>query len=178
MVLSFQRLKDCGPGDITLLFNGLDQLPSRFPLCAKEEIFVPGMIETLCAEQITSIFIGVKEPGQPDEQYGLLSMADLLLSFTRHEFFQVDYLAHIDNTQAFSQRLTQDELNGIKDTLGEHTTPIVLRVQRSAGGQAAGAGGILELVEENSSTKPLYGKNGLHFTAFSPRASQGNPIKE
>jgi hypothetical protein len=51
-------------------------------------------------------------------------------------------------------------------------------VVRFSGGQAAGAGGILELVEENNSVFKLYdNKEGLYFTPFSPLFSQGELIK-
>ena len=44
--------------------------------------FIPGIIASLSGEDITSMFIAVDEKGQPEEQYGLIPMADLVLSFT------------------------------------------------------------------------------------------------
>lgn len=81
--ISVHRLKHQGQEELTVLFNSLDQLSARFPLCAKEEIFVPGIINLLSGEKITSIFIAVEEAGQPEEQYGLLPMADLVFKFHR-----------------------------------------------------------------------------------------------
>ena len=177
LFMAIHRMKRNNP-DITLLFNSLDQLGSRFPLCAKEAIFIPGIIETLSAESITSIFIGVDEPGQPPEQYGLLSMADLILSFRQHEFESEAYLGHLDKALKFSEKLPPTVCNEIKNGLGSKITAVVAHVVRFSGGQAAGAGGILELVEENNSVFKLYdNKEGLYFTPFSPLFSQGELIK-
>jgi hypothetical protein len=156
-----------------VLFNSLDQLGSRFPLCAKEAIFIPGIIETLSAESITSIFIGVDEPGQPPEQYGLLSMADLILSFRQHRFDGGDYLGHLDQTLQFTKRLSETDLKEIRNTLGSIITAVVVRVVRFSGGQAAGAGGILELVDTNDVVYKLYQKEGLCFVPFSSLHKQG-----
>ena len=81
VLMSIYRMKAHGKQSITALFNSIDQLAARFPLCANEGIFVPGLIEALSGEGVTSVFIAVDESGQPMEQYGLLPMADLILSF-------------------------------------------------------------------------------------------------
>ncbi len=47
MFISIQRLKLSQKG-ITLLFNSLDQLGSRFPLCAEETIFIRYDRDTKC----------------------------------------------------------------------------------------------------------------------------------
>lgn len=181
MYISIQRLK-CDDRyenvNITLLFNSLDQLNSRFPLCAEEKIFIPGIIETLMAEGITSIFIGVEEPGQPPEQYGLLSMADLILSFKQHKIAKKDYLGHLDFEYRYSTRLNAVEIDKISDKIGNARQTVVVSVVRFAGGQAAGSAGILELIDEHSELQPLYNKTGLCFTIFSPSHSQGEVIKD
>lgn len=165
MYLSIQRLKyKDSNANITLLFNSLDQLGSRFPLCSQERVFIPGIIETLSAERITSIFIGVDEPGQPPEQYGLLSMADLILSFEKRVFLPVEYLGHLN--------VKQTKIQGIKEKLGQMQKAVVVRVERFSGGQAAGKGGILELVEKTSHLHDVC-NNGLYFKEFSPKFSQG-----
>ena len=178
MMLSVHRLKHASQASqVTVLFNSLDQLSSRFPLCSNERIFVPGIIEALCAEQVTSIFIGVEEPGQPPEQYGLLSMADLTLSFNRCRFECHDYVVHV-----WGRRAPEDE-GGLKEwetrvekERGKTIDCVVVRVQRFAGGQKAGAGGILELVDAKDPLKELYGTAGLFFAELSPRASQGTLV--
>ena len=49
----------------------------------------------LTGEKVTSIFIAVDEPGQPRELYGLLPLADLVISFYRHLFSFKDYFTHL-----------------------------------------------------------------------------------
>lgn len=161
--MSIQRLKQGDPSaKITLLFNSLDQLSSRFPLCAREQIFVPGIIDMLTAESVTSIFIAVEEKGQPAEQYGLLSMADALLSFDQQRFHRDNYCGHIDEARS--------SVKAVRERVGDSRQTIVLRVVRFAGGQAAGDGGILELVDDTAGSV-LSGESGLHFIPFSPKYS-------
>jgi KaiC/GvpD/RAD55 family RecA-like ATPase len=150
--LSLIRLKGSDK-EVIVLFNSLDQLSSRFPLCAREAILVPGIIETLSAESVTSIFIGVEEPGQPDRQYGLLSMADLLIHFEAQRIKTDTYLKRwgVDREADRTSRILK---------LGEFQFPTVARVVRFAGGQAAGASGMLELVQ--ASDHPS-GRKGLVF---------------
>ena len=104
MFLSVQRLKQHGGSQgserkLTVLFNSLDQLSARFPLCARQEIFIPGIVECLTCEGVTSIFIAVDEKGQPLEQYGLLPMADLIISFTPQQFRFEDYASHMEQVR-------------------------------------------------------------------------------
>lgn len=175
MYISIQRLKKRNPdGNITLLFNSLDQLSSRFPLCAAEKIFIPGIIEVLMAEDITSIFVGVKEPGQPPEQYGLLSMADVILSFERRIFKQSDYLGHIKEQYKFVKKLSKDDQEKIRKSIGNRPSTVVLQVERFSGGQAAGDAGLLELVKGNSTLSFLYGQSGLCYTKLSPNFGHGD----
>lgn len=160
--MSIHRLRH-GDRDtkVTLLFNSLDQLSSRFPLCAREQIFVPGIIDMLTAESVTSLFIAVEEKGQPAEQYGLLSMADALLSFDQRRLQKADYCGHIQEARS--------KLKAIPEKIGDERQTIVLRVVRFAGGQAAGAGGILELVDDTADAAGLSGERGLYFIPFSPK---------
>lgn len=189
MYLSLQRLKSDDRGaSITLLFNSLDQLSSRFPLCAREQIFIPGIIETLSAEGVTSLFIGVEESGQPPEQYGLLSMADALLSFEQRELPTWEYLGHLIDCPDIRDRLTDEELGVIESQLGRSRKTVSLRVVRFAGGREAGAGGILELVDSHHGAGgaqagvddprlALYGAAGLQFAPFSPNFSHGSVVR-
>ena len=176
MYLSIQRLKYNNPNArITLLFNSLDQLGARFPLCAEEQIFIPGIIGTLCAEQITSLFIGVEESGQPPEQYGLLSMADVILSFRKRMFEQLDYFGHLGFSE---QDVLAEDFKKIRQDLGRRPRVVILQVERFSGGETAGKGGILELVKaDDARLCKLYGKKqkkqGLCFTEFSPQFDQG-----
>lgn len=168
MYLSAQRMKrSLKGGAVTLVFNSLDQLASRFPLCAREDIFVPGIIETLSAEEITSIFIAVEEPGQPPEQYGLLSMADLIVQFTQRDFLTEDYCRLLGRWVDHVKKMNTDELASLKKQMPEYYSSVVMSVVRYSGGQAAGGGGILELVEEGSDVMGLYGEARLFFTPLS-----------
>jgi KaiC/GvpD/RAD55 family RecA-like ATPase len=151
------------PNTQTVLFNSLDQLASRFPLCAKEAIFIPGMIEMLTGEDVTAVFIAVDEPGQPPEQYGLLPMADLILSFSPHRFVGLDYFNILQRQNVFE---TEEASKHWQRKL-EHVFPeeAVLQVVRFSGGQRAGMRGILELTDEQrmAEDKSVFGKRGLHF---------------
>ena len=149
MFMSVYRLKK-KKRKITLLFNSLDQIAARFPLCAHQPIFVPAMIESLSGEKVTSIFIAVDEPGQPPTQYGLLPMADLVLTFERYKIRMEDYC------EAFSLPYdrTRDE---------KRLDAILLEVSRFAGGQQAGTIGVLDRVVYSEDLEPMNLKPGLHF---------------
>lgn len=150
---------------VTVLFNSLDQLGSRFPLCAKEAIFVPGMIEMLTGEDVTSIFISVDEAGQPPEQYGLLPMADLILAFNPHRFNGADYF-EILRPEVAALKNSAKAVEWQKKLSGTFPEEIVLQVVRFSGGQRAGMRGILELAESDDS---VYGRRGLNFVPISER---------
>jgi KaiC/GvpD/RAD55 family RecA-like ATPase len=168
MFISIHRLKRTHR-KLTVLFNSLDQLSARFPLCAKQEIFIPGMIEALSGEGATSIFIGVNERDQPVEQYGLLPMADLILSFNPHKISFTDYydLLAKGNKLNGKDRGYQDKVTIIKQRSKEIVREeILLQVVRSAGGQRAGAHGLLELVDRYKLGDSLHRRPGLHFTVM------------
>ena len=180
MFISVHRLKKNRP-KVTVLFNSLDQLSARFPLCAKQQIFVPGIIEFLTGEEATSIFIAVNEPGQPGEQYGLLQMADLILSFYPHRFPFEEYYSHLDEELHLEQELQngtdqkfKERIRKTKETQkGTFRTETVLRVVRFAGGERAGAAGLLELAGDPNNHPHLYKQPGLHFTRL--LSSRFNP---
>lgn len=165
MFLSVYRLRK-RKRQTTLLFNSLDQLSARFPLCAHQPIFIPGIIESLSGEKVTSIFIAVDEPGQPATQYGLLPMADLILIFERYQIQKEDYyLLHgkQDDFKSLPER-ERDEL----------VSCILLEVSRFAGGQQAGTRGILELVYSDKISDSLIKRPGLHFKKWDFEYSKSN----
>jgi KaiC/GvpD/RAD55 family RecA-like ATPase/archaellum biogenesis ATPase FlaH len=201
ILISVLRLKE-GEGDVVLLFNSLDQLASRFPLCAKEETFVPGLIETLTANRVTSVFIGVDEEGQPSQQYGLLSMADALISFNRVRIGREDYLGHIEEAIAARKMAAWDSAKGeqarrkAKKVAGDearkliealknkaepfenlYPRPVVLDIVRFAGGQAAKIGGMLELKHlGEGENRPIWGReHGLCYVPFSKKYRRRAP---
>ncbi len=178
MFISVQRMKRSGRR-LTVLFNSLDQITSRFPLCAAQKIFIPGIIESLCGEGVTGIFIAVDEAGQPAEQYGLLPMADLILSFYLHRFQFPSYFGHLNEgrqldhtTGELRERVDKRQRIG-KDSEIE---AVVLQVVRFAGGQRAGKRGILELIGK-ADDLGLYERPGLHFTKMSSKHSHGEPVR-
>ncbi|MCK4223804.1 MAG: hypothetical protein KAX39_01405 [candidate division Zixibacteria bacterium] len=178
MFMSIHRLKS-NSRKLTVLFNSLDQLSARFPLCAKEEIFVPGIIESLSGEGITSIFVAVEEPGQPAEQYGLLPMTDLILSFELRRFPFEHYYQHLNTYWKLEKKSKSEKLEKIKkNSKGSYHDAVVLRVIRFAGGQRAGACGLLELVDEKDIRNFLYETPGLHFTPLNPKFPFGKCIGE
>jgi len=87
LLLSINRLKhaDNNQPGISLIFNSLDQLAARFPLCASEPVFIPGILQLLAAEEVTSFFVATREEGRPD-YYGLGSMAEVILEFEYRDF--------------------------------------------------------------------------------------------
>jgi len=177
--MSVHRLKQGGQ-KLTVLFNSLDQLSARFPLCAKQEIFIPGIIEALSGENITSIFIAVDERGQPIEQYGLLPMADLILSFYRREFAFEEYFKHLNESWKLDAQKGEKlkRINRIKSRYAKtRREEIVIQVVRFAGGQKGGSRGILELVDEKNVDDELFSKSGLYFTKLSPKYSQGKLLR-
>jgi len=176
MFMSVQRLKYGGTSgqkrsgndaEVTVLFNSLDHLSSYFPLCAREEIFIPGIISTLSYENVTSFFISVEDTDRPHGHYGLSSMAEALLYFTdenvRTSYFLEQMKNHFDfkdipDATDFLAKRTKDWPETINAT--------VMRVKRFAGGQEAGVGGVLELVRKKTSNYRLYRKSGLRFIPF------------
>jgi KaiC/GvpD/RAD55 family RecA-like ATPase len=171
MFMSVYRLKRIAKDKkLTVLFNSVDQLAARFPLCAAEDIFIPGIIASLTGENTTSIFIAVDEPGQPEKQYGLIPMADFVLSFSRRRFKLGDYYNHLKYFQIEKAYIKMDDVTKeqVKDTT-------VVQVQRFAGGEMAGAMGFLELVTHHDTS--LYNRDGLHFIPLVPGLSSGEELR-
>jgi hypothetical protein len=172
MFISIRQFKQprngrAAPKHITVLFNSLDQLSARFPLCAKESIFVPGLIDMLTAESITSIFVAVTEPGQPPEQYGLLPMADLILSFSHRRFPRSNWERLYETKTRTPQSKHPDSREDPKVQV------VVLGVVRVPAGQAAGARGILELINEGDPRPNV--SSGLHFKSIDEDFGEGEP---
>ncbi len=149
---------------LTVMFNSLDQLTSRFPLCTIQDIFVPGLIDILNGEKITSIFVAVNSIDQPLDQFGLLPMADLILSFnTNDEHPLNEYYSRLLKSlkPADYQPSKYDENMKKKNTKYEF---VEVEIERFAGGEKAGSKGTLELINsEEHVLYPLYGKTGLFF---------------
>ena len=159
--VSIKKLKNESPEPITVMFNSLDQVNARFPLCAKMEIFIPSIIQILIGEEVTSIFITVDEKDQPNSQYGLLPMADLILSFYKYRMKHKTYMETIfEDSSGYDKELLTKEND--KDSNREE---VIVTVERHAGGQKAGGKGILEL--KNSMREK--NKNSVNFIKLSDK---------
>jgi hypothetical protein len=166
LLLSINRLKlSSSNPHVTVLFNSLDQLSSRFPLCAEQKIFIPGIIQMLSAEEVTSIFLAAHEEqfdprslGPVAKYYGLLSMAELILSLERENVDRVDCLPWVANW--LGGKVPNERIESV---LPEKFQTVKLEVVRFAGGQPAGATGILELVKPGHPFHELSGRSGLIF---------------
>ena len=178
--ISVHRLKRQN-SPLTVMFNSLDQISARFPLCAKQEIFIPGIIQTLSGEGATSICIAVDEPGQPVQQYGLLPMADLIVSFSLRRFSAQNYYNHLSKSwQTEFVKDTSLEQKFIKLQESANSNPalqheaVVLQVIRFSGGERAGKRGILELVKQDELDKFPYSKAGLRFSPLNEELTQSD----
>jgi hypothetical protein len=184
MFISVHRLKRQG-GPLTVMFNSLDQISARFPLCAKQEIFIPGIIQTLSGEGVTSICVAVDEPGQPVQQYGLLPMSDLIVSFSMRRFTAQDYYSHVgkgwQEDFAINENL-HHKFQDLQESAGSNSIlyreAVVLQVIRFSGGERAGKRGMLELVNEDELSRFPYPKAGLHFTPLSEELQQGESLSD
>ncbi len=182
MFISVHRLKRQG-SPLTVMFNSLDQISARFPLCAKQEIFIPGIIQTLSGEGVTSICVAVDEPGQPVQQYGLLPMSDLIVSFSMRRFTAQDYYSHIGKGWQEDFVINKDlqhKFYSLQESAGSNSIlyreAVVLQVIRFSGGERAGKRGMLELVNEDELSRFPYPKAGLHFTPLSEELQQGEGL--
>ncbi len=132
---------------ISLLFNSLDQLAHRFPLCFKQQIFISGLIQILSAEDVTSFFVtatgSAENPDDTTGAHGLDSIAELILRFDGKK--EVDRDTYVKRVQALTHTTLSDVTQG---KIAERAPMVVVAVERYAGGQAAGATGILDLVKD------------------------------
>lgn len=185
MLMSVYRMQhggsklSSGAPHLTVLFNSLDQLAARFPLCAGEQIFVPGVIEVLSGIGTSTIVVVVEEAGQPSEQYGLLSMADLIVRFQRRHFAEASYLGHVQSSTE-TDAVDSSKLLELQTRLQQSSAAaqrsrdvVVLEVERMSGGQPAGAHGILEYVDAPDAPGCVYQRPGLHLIALDPSYSYG-----
>jgi KaiC/GvpD/RAD55 family RecA-like ATPase len=162
---------------LTVMFNSLDQISARFPLCAKQEIFIPGIIQTLSGEGATSICIAVNEPGQPVQQYGLLPMADLIVSFSMRRFSEKDYYSHLGKSWTLNEKLQERQRQANEHPERNHEA-VVLQVIRYSGGERAGKRGMLELIKKDELDNFPYPQAGLHFTPLSEELNQGEAVSD
>ena len=73
ILLSIWRLRLDKQGkerSVTVLFNSLDQLAARFPLCAKEPVFIAALLQLLCANRVTSLFVAASTQAEDATYHG------------------------------------------------------------------------------------------------------------
>jgi KaiC/GvpD/RAD55 family RecA-like ATPase len=163
LMLSINRLKAGSPKEthITLLFNSLDQLSSRFPLCVEEEVFVPGIIQMLSGEGVSSFVVAAREERRPD-YYGLQTMAELILDFERQTLKRSEMLRYV--TQTFS--VNEKQKRALLRRYPKEHQAVVVSVVRHAGGQAAGSKAVLELAEEEDPLREVCSEKDLVVLPF------------
>jgi hypothetical protein len=179
LLLSIRRIKGGSEkADVSLLFNSLDQLSSRFPLCAAQRIFIPGIIAMLSAEGVTSYFVaaddirggkahkGSQNYGDHD-YYGLDAMAELILRLRRVRMEREAYYDLLVKARDDDQDNLPDR-DAILSVLPPRISSVELSVERFAGGQPAGAAGLLELIGQQSTPVPykIVQKNGLFLIPY------------
>jgi archaellum biogenesis ATPase FlaH len=169
MLLSIFRMRHSdSKKSIVLIFNSLDQIASRFPLCAKEKVLIPGIIQTLSHLGVTSIFIGADEELADESIRNLLSMAELIIrmkrvdDFPHHKFVQI-----LRNAHKVVRPLTTASRKAELLKLGHEKKYSIteLTVERFAGGKPAGLQGMLELVTSQSIFTGIL-LPGLHFIPY------------
>ncbi len=182
ILLSIARLKTAqngGTRKVVCLVNSLDHLEARFPECARQPLFVVGLIELLSAEGVTSLFVDASS--RPAERFGeqtddtlrdvsvhhtyhgLEAIADLVLHFHREfDIGRQGYLNAIMRAAEAEGRTPSECVTIIEDfrfTERDRALDIV-RVIRSAGGHLSGNGAILKLIKQGDQLTRLL-KPGL-----------------
>lgn len=173
LLLSIYRMRSkSGNRQTMLLFNSLDQIASRFPLCAEERVFIPGIIQTLSSLDVTSVFVGADTEGADKDESlrDLLSMAELILRITPRELKPEELQSIPANVPPESRNPKWDgSPDDPQRPFPQKITATVLRVERYAGGKPAGSEGLLELVSPESPFQHILAP-GLQFVPFRPPA--------
>jgi hypothetical protein len=119
------------------------------------------------------------------QQYGLLPMADLIVSFSMRRFKARDYYSHVDkgwqkdfnDNRKLRQKFQALQKDTIQNEELNHEA-VVLQVIRFSGGERAGKRGMLELVKNDELLHFPYPKAGLHFTPLSEDLKQGEELSD
>ncbi|HWB07539.1 MAG TPA: hypothetical protein VG796_31235 [Verrucomicrobiales bacterium] len=161
--LAIKRLRSGNPDrSITLVFNSVEQLSYRFPLCTKEPIFIPSIVQMLSAEGVSSFFIAAApDPSHGHgDTYGLETVAELMLRFESGRAELNDFTAGLKKLKVGSATLTQQ---------GWFPRQVAkISVDRYAGGKAAGYWGLIDLCDEETHPLVLAGVAHLHRLFYLP----------
>lgn len=159
ILLSIHRMRETTSSlvHVNLLFNSLDQLRARFPLCADQNIFIAGMIQIFSGMGVTSYFCAAKDDEETDGYYGVDSIAELVLEFSEQT---PSAGRHLENINRINKQNRKTDYSG----------SVVVKVIRYAGAQASGECGLLSLCD---------GPNGETSDGSSSRLGlKYEPIKE
>jgi KaiC/GvpD/RAD55 family RecA-like ATPase len=171
LLIIYRMRKDDEQCPITLLFNSLDQIASRFPLCAEERVFIPGIIQTLAAIGVTSVFVGADTEGVDEGLKNLLSMAELIVTLKRKMFNTRKQFMKILPNAAPDSVLSREGVEQLPDRFPSTELTVV----RYAGGKAAGSQGLMDFVTPES---VLYGvlTHGLQFIPYLVPLAARQPV--
>jgi KaiC/GvpD/RAD55 family RecA-like ATPase len=153
--------------NLIVVFNSLDEIGPRYPLCAMEAMFISGIITFLTGEGITSIFIGVDDDKHNIEPYGLLPMADKILSFKKEKICYRVYKDGIVLNQQINEHFNDSDDNKsilFGYDINAERMETTVEITKFSGGHATGSKGILELVEE--SKRSFLKNSGLFLTSI------------
>lgn len=159
--LKNHRMSTRGTQRITLVFNGLDQLGARFPLCAEVKLFAAALLQMLGGEGVTTIIVAAAEMGETSDYHGLTSIAELIIRFGRRKLERHERANYIESVRWLveEEKKKAGEIGGeryssqkegwhetVEKYLSSEPQPTIITVERQAGGLASGARAVLELV--------------------------------
>jgi KaiC/GvpD/RAD55 family RecA-like ATPase len=146
-------------GPLLLVFNSLNLLHSHFPLCAEHKVFIPAVVELLGHQGVTSFF--VTGTGQAVDEYGLLSLADPILEFTR---------LPVDRRFVLNNLLPARAKKSLAKGWPAEIPLVRMEVARFAAGTSAGEHAFLALAAQGDRLARALGRGGLHFWLPHPKA--------
>jgi KaiC/GvpD/RAD55 family RecA-like ATPase len=153
--ISTHRMKQNRNEKVISVFNSLDQVEPRFPLCTEEVIFIPSIIEFFLGEHVTNIFIAVNDAGTTLDKYGLLPMADYILLFKKAKIEYKNFKKIFEENEMLKDYFTGHH------NLQESIETVQVEINRHAGGRPNIITGYLELA---SSKNNYFNQSGIYFS--------------
>ena len=160
---------------ITLLFNSVDGLAPRFPLCAKEPLFLAALVHVLSSHSVTSIIVGAANSGKPSDYLGLYAIAELIVSFSHCTMTERDTnpiaRAILEHAKELNPQIVEADppTREAQSAAVEHwltnnlSEPhVLIQILRHAGSHPAGSRAIALLIDRNHPLRDLFGRLGLY----------------
>jgi KaiC/GvpD/RAD55 family RecA-like ATPase len=167
---------------ITLLFNSVDGLAPRFPMCAREPLFLAALVHVLSSHLVTSILVGATDSGKTDEYLGLYAIAELIINFSHCTLSKddVDSITTAILEQAeFEHKAWQRAGNGLarparpvreaSAAIVEHwlrnnlTEPhVIVQILRHAGSHPSGSRALVFLIDQEHPLANIFPRPGLY----------------